>query len=333
MQATGGASYSWFPSFGLNATNISNPIASPGVTTTYIVTVKLNNCSVTDTVVVKVCTDTIPKVIANEDGAVTNVNTSVLINVINNDYSSIGLNNVSITVVDSTNHGKITVVNHQISYAPDSGYIGHDTLIYQLCDTFGIQSYCDTAFVIITVRPQANNDIFPDTLTCDGFNKDVTANDGVGKGNMVSIRIITQPLHGTASINGTSIIYKPEQGYEGADNIMYELGVNGLLDTAQVIFDVNCPKNPCDFPTGFSPNGDGTNDYYVINCPEANPNKSEITIFNRWGNEVFHVSGGYKNNWDGTYRGQPLPDGTYYYIFKYHDDLNADKTGFIVIHR
>ena len=333
LQATGGASYSWFPSFGLNATNISNPIASPGVTTTYIVTVKLNNCSVTDTVVVKVCTDTIPKVIANEDGAVTNVNTSVLINVINNDYSSIGLNNVSITVVDSTNHGKITVVNHQISYAPDSGYIGHDTLIYQLCDTFGIQSYCDTAFVIITVRPQANNDIFPDTLTCDGFNKDVTANDGVGKGNMVSIRIITQPLHGTASINGTSIIYKPEQGYEGADNIMYELGVNGLLDTAQVIFDVNCPKNPCDFPTGFSPNGDGTNDYYVINCPEANPNKSEITIFNRWGNEVFHVSGGYKNNWDGTYRGQPLPDGTYYYIFKYHDDLNADKTGFIVIHR
>ena len=35
----------------------------------------------------------------------------------------------------------------------------------------------------------------------------------------------------------------------------------------------------------------------------------------------------------GTYNGQSLPDGTYYYIFKYHDGINEDKTGFIVIQR
>lgn len=38
LEATGGESYSWSPSIGLNATNIPNPVASPTSTTTYIVT-------------------------------------------------------------------------------------------------------------------------------------------------------------------------------------------------------------------------------------------------------------------------------------------------------
>ena len=41
LQATGGATYSWFSAFGgLSDTSIANPIASPPQTTTYIVTIK-----------------------------------------------------------------------------------------------------------------------------------------------------------------------------------------------------------------------------------------------------------------------------------------------------
>ena len=172
-------------------------------------------------------------------------------------------------------------------------------------------------------------------MHCDGFKPpyEVTANDSIGIGNHVSIRIVGNPAHGTATVLGLGISYKPNEGYTGADQIIYELTVNRLMDTATLSFYVDCPKSPCDFPQGFSPNGDGTNDYYVINCPDANPTISEMTIFNRWGNEVYHTSNGYKNNWDGNYKGQPLPDGTYYYIFKYHDGINEDKTGFIVIQR
>ena len=70
-------------------------------------------------------------------------------------------------------------------------------------------------------------------------------------------------------------------------------------------------------PEGFSPNHDGTNDFFVITRP-FNTNIS-LEMFNRWGNLVYK-SGDYKNTWDGkgnqpnNVLGEDLPDGTYYYI-------------------
>lgn len=50
LQATGGVSYSWSPSAGLNSTTVSNPIATPAFTTDYIVTVTSGDgCAVSDT--------------------------------------------------------------------------------------------------------------------------------------------------------------------------------------------------------------------------------------------------------------------------------------------
>ncbi len=55
LQASGGTTYSWTPSTGLNFTNISNPTASPTATTIYTVTVTDNNgCTATDDVKVTV---------------------------------------------------------------------------------------------------------------------------------------------------------------------------------------------------------------------------------------------------------------------------------------
>lgn len=55
LLASGGVSYSWSPSTGLSATNISNPVASPTITTVYTVTVtQANTCSSTDQVTVTV---------------------------------------------------------------------------------------------------------------------------------------------------------------------------------------------------------------------------------------------------------------------------------------
>ena len=55
LSASGGSSYSWSPSTGLSATNVSNPTASHTSTTTYTVTVTDGNgCTATDNVVVTV---------------------------------------------------------------------------------------------------------------------------------------------------------------------------------------------------------------------------------------------------------------------------------------
>jgi gliding motility-associated-like protein len=74
-------------------------------------------------------------------------------------------------------------------------------------------------------------------------------------------------------------------------------------------------EHPIDIPTVITPNGDGVNDTWVIKNLETY-HQAEIQIFNRWGNEVYHNTGPYTGNWDGTYNGQPLPDGAYFYVIK-----------------
>jgi uncharacterized delta-60 repeat protein len=55
LNATGGVNFNWSPSTGLNQTNIPNPIATPSVTTTYIVTSEsLSGCVDADTITVVV---------------------------------------------------------------------------------------------------------------------------------------------------------------------------------------------------------------------------------------------------------------------------------------
>ncbi|MFX8964974.1 gliding motility-associated C-terminal domain-containing protein, partial [Acinetobacter baumannii] len=65
-------------------------------------------------------------------------------------------------------------------------------------------------------------------------------------------------------------------------------------------------------PNAFSPNGDGINDTWIIKYLESYPGAT-VDVFNRYGQSVFH-SEGYSMNWDGTFKGQALPIGTYYYI-------------------
>lgn len=72
-------------------------------------------------------------------------------------------------------------------------------------------------------------------------------------------------------------------------------------------------------PNVFTPNGDQFNDLLVpLNSTESNPNANieriELVIFNRWGNIVYETTDP-AINWDGKhYRtGQDCADGTYFY--------------------
>lgn len=83
---------------------------------------------------------------------------------------------------------------------------------------------------------------------------------------------------------------------------------------------------------GITPNGDGKNDEWVIDGIEAYPN-CEVEIYNRWGEKLFS-SPGYKERWNGKYKGKDLPIGTYYYIINLHDEINTENiTGPITIMR
>ncbi|NIG56389.1 PKD domain-containing protein [Chitinophaga sp. Cy-1792] len=63
-------------------------------------------------------------------------------------------------------------------------------------------------------------------------------------------------------------------------------------------------------PNTVTPNGDGKNDKFVIVGLEKYPG-SPIYIYNRWGNQVYQ-----NKNYDNSWTGDGLNEGTYYYILK-----------------
>jgi gliding motility-associated-like protein len=87
-----------------------------------------------------------------------------------------------------------------------------------------------------------------------------------------------------------------------------------------------------DIPSGFSPNGDGTNDFWNLNGLEQYPS-AEITVFNRWGDVLF-TQGATDGPWDGNLNGIAVPIGTYYYHIRVDEPaLQTEWTGPITILR
>ncbi|MBQ4914400.1 gliding motility-associated C-terminal domain-containing protein [Maribacter sp. MMG018] len=87
----------------------------------------------------------------------------------------------------------------------------------------------------------------------------------------------------------------------------------------------------------FSPNGDGFNDYFEIQCID-NFIDNTVTIYNRNGNKVFETAN-YQNNWDGIAnvggvlnKGDHLPSGTYYYVI-HLPELDRDVVGWLQLAR
>lgn len=84
---------------------------------------------------------------------------------------------------------------------------------------------------------------------------------------------------------------------------------------------LNITLGNCDifFPTAFTPNGDGINDYFgQLNSTFGD--HYELTIFDRWGYPIFK---GYDqlHKWDGTYKGKRQPMGNYAWTLKFRNKM------------
>ncbi|MCV9929477.1 gliding motility-associated C-terminal domain-containing protein [Flavobacterium sp. LS1R49] len=80
----------------------------------------------------------------------------------------------------------------------------------------------------------------------------------------------------------------------------------------------------------FSPNDDGQNDTFYIDCITQYPD-NRLQIFNRWGNLIYNKKG-YNNTWDGKADGSAkvLPEGTYFYILDLGDG-SAKTSGWLYL--
>ena len=80
-------------------------------------------------------------------------------------------------------------------------------------------------------------------------------------------------------------------------------------------------------PNVFTPDKDGDNKYFKIFGD--NYKNFSITVFNRWGEIIFHSNELDRMKdvgWDGTYKDKPMPEGVYTYIL-YYDGIEAEFEG------
>lgn len=84
-------------------------------------------------------------------------------------------------------------------------------------------------------------------------------------------------------------------------------------------------------PSAYTPNGDGINDEWQLRNIERYPN-CVVTIHDREGREIF-CSQGYKEMWEGIYKGNRLPSDQYLYSIDLHGDGLKIKKGKVSIFR
>ena len=83
---------------------------------------------------------------------------------------------------------------------------------------------------------------------------------------------------------------------------------------------LRCRDTFPEIPDAFSPNTDGINDVWNIIGKEFYPD-IEVTIFNRWGQEVWKSGRGYPVPWEGKYNGEDLPVDSYHYVIDLHNGM------------
>jgi len=113
---------------------------------------------------------------------------------------------------------------------------------------------------------------------------------------------------------------------EAIDEESFQLTIvhnNGCAAQASINLIVR-PKIKVYIPNAFSPNADGTNDFFTLYANERIGLIEEMSIFDRWGEVVFNRNNFSPNDpnlgWDGRFRGDFLNPGVFVYYFKVRMD-------------
>ena len=283
--------YIWTPATGLNNPNIMEPTATPSVTTTYIMTATVPGlpCSVSESVTIGLVS-----IVANAGSdQLVCLTATIQLNATptgsNYSYAWSGPGGYASNVQNPA------INNAQLSYEGiytvtvtdnTTGCTGEDTSLVTVTNT--------NATVLTNVTP---NQTIP-----YGSSIQLNADN--------ALYYMWTPNDGTLdnpNINNPVAVPLATTTY-----IVYGRDKYGCLDSAAVTIHVT--YDTIFIPNAFTPNGDGLNDLFRIGNL-GYYKVVEMSVFNRWGAMVYHVTDGNNKGWDGTYNGVPQDLGVYnYYI-------------------
>ena len=174
---------------------------------------------------------------AVSDTADTAEDVAVTIDILANDSDPEG-DNLSIVALGNPLHGTAVIsgtgATALVFYTPAPDYNGSDTFNYTLSDgTLQATAAVNVAVSPINDAPVAAADA-AETAQGVAIIIDVLANDSDVDGDSLSIVTLGNPLHGTAVISDTEVLYTPEPDYSGSDAFTYTLSDGSLQATAGV---------------------------------------------------------------------------------------------------
>lgn len=124
-----------------------------------------------------------------------------------------------ISSVSTPASGSVSVSGTKITYTAGAAFTGADSFTYTVTDGRGANAVGTISFFNAT--PIAN----PDSLAfaADGSPLAVTLNDTDADGDALSVVGVEGASFGTATIEGTTIIYTPNPSFEGVDQFNYTI--------------------------------------------------------------------------------------------------------------
>ena len=184
----------------------------------------------------------------------------------------------------------------------------------------------DTLEVSVDVL-QSDDASFTLVPTCEG----ATVGSVATTGGLFDFDVL--PIDAASIDNVTGEIV----GGDGNTAYFVSYTTNGVCpdSTVQSVTSSDCSTD-VEVSTAFTPNNDLNNDTWEIRDLDSNYPENIVRVYNRWGNTLFeHVStptNPYdQNRWDGTYNGDALPVGSYYYVIDSNDDSGEVFTGSVSI--
>jgi gliding motility-associated-like protein len=203
-------------------------------------------------------------------------------------------------------------------FTPSLAGAGLHTIKYAFTDSIGCSQF-DTVITVVSPLPsiaQAGPDLIGgESLQLAGNTPQV----GTGVWSLVggSGGLLSNPLDPQATIS---------QLAGGTYSLVWTISNPPCPASADTL---RITVEGISLPNGFSPNGDGVNDLFVIGGIAAY-REAKLSIFNRWGNVVWSAES-YANQWDGRSNdGQVLVEDTYYAILSYGSKMTNT---FVVLKR
>jgi gliding motility-associated-like protein len=276
LSHSNGNSFSWTPAKGLSNPSLLSPVASPNITTEYIITATLGVCTAKDTVTIGV--HPAPVAYAGNDTTIC-LGQNVVLN---------GSGGIAYSWFPSSYLSDLSSSNPLMTMAPKGSY----------------------AFILHVKDDKGCTSILPDTVNVSVIQALIDA--GKDK-NVLTNQPVQLQAHDSGNLGFVKYTWSPSQGLSNPNvanpisvisrNIIYTITAQTLngctaIDTIRInVYDGT------DFyvPNAFTPNNDGRNDILKA-FPVGIKVFLGFSIYNRWGQLVFQTNDAVRG-WDGKLNG------------------------------